>query len=230
MVSNIRSVGGFLSFHTSSFDELNKYLIKGYPYEGDLLDVADVGLLLLPQPLNSKKFKTVGNLNDNFLIVNQRASGSILYVPDSIEKSSRPEILYALANTKSFWRQKVYLEKNNDGSDLSLEPTRRDLIVTPTGGFQRPVGSRASYWQNFPGKGFVTFNESCVPGWHAWVDGKSEPILRAYGLFMAVPLSRGGLHQVDFRYEPTAFRLGAFISLLSLGLLGFCGIYRRQRR
>jgi hypothetical protein len=226
MVSHVRSAGAYLTFSTSSFNELNKYLLKGYPYEGDLLDIADVGLLLLPQSLNSQKFKTVGKLDDNFLIVNQRASGSMLYVPDSIEKSSRPEILYALANPKSLWRQKVYLEKNEPGLNLSLEPARRNLTLIPAEGFQRPAGSRASFSQNFPAKGFVTFNESCVPGWHAWVDGKPEPIMRAYGLFMAVALPESGLHQVDFRYEPTSFRLGAFISLLSLGLLGFCGMNR----
>jgi len=230
MVSNIRSASAYLTFTTSSYNELIKYLLKGFPYEGDLLDIADVGLLLLPQSLNSQKFKTVGKLNDNFLIVNQQAPGPMLYVPDSIEKSNRPEILYALALPKSLWRQKVYLEKNKDGSDLALEPARRDLIFTPTEGIEKPIGSRASFSQNFPAKGFVTFNESCVPGWRAWVDGKPEPILRAYGLFMAVPLSEGGRHQVDFRYEPASFRLGAFISLLSLGLLGFCGINRRHRR
>jgi len=230
MVSDTRAAGAYLNFTTSSFNELTKYLLKGYPYEGDLLDVADVGLLLLPQSLNSKKFRTVGKLNDNFLIVNHQASGSMLYVPGCIEKSSRPEILYALANPKSLWRQKVYLEKNESGSDISLEPARRDLTFTSTKGFQRPVGSRASFSQNFPAKGFVTFNESCVPGWHAWVDRKPEPILRAYGLFMAVPLAESGLHQIDFRYEPTSFRLGAFISLLSLGLLGFCGMNLLRRR
>ena len=230
MVSNIRSAGAYLNFTTSSFNELTKYLLKGFPYEGDLLDIADAGLLLLPQSLNSTKFKTIGKLNDNFLIVNQQAPGPMFYVPASIEKLNRPDVLYTLALPKSLWRQNVYLEKNKDGSDLALEPARRDLIFTPATDFQRPAGSRTSFSQNFPGKGFVAFNESCVPGWRAWVDGKPEPILRAYGLFMAVPLSEGGHHQVDFRYEPTAFRLGAFISLLSLGLLGFWGIARGPTR
>jgi len=228
MVSNIRSAGAYLNFTTSSFNELTKYLLKGFPYKGDLLDIADVGLLLLPQSLNSKKFKTVGKLNDNFLILNQQASGSMLYIPGSIEKSSRPEVLYSLTLPKSLWRQKVYLERNGDKSDLALEPARRDLILTGAERFQKPIGSRASFSRNFPAKGFVTFNESCAPGWRAWVDGKPEPILRAYGLFMAVPLSEGGPHQVDFRYEPTSFRLGAFISLLSFGWLVFGGLSRRR--
>ncbi len=226
MVSNIRSAGAYLNFTTSSFNELTKYLLRGFPYEGDLLDIADVGLLLLPQVLNSHKFKTIGKLNDNFLIINQQASGSMLYIPDSIEKSNRPEVLYALTLPKSLWRQKVYLEKNSDKSNLALLPAQRDLIFTPAMGFQKPIGSRASFSQNFPAKGFVTFSESCVPGWHAWVDGKPEPILRAYGLFMAVPVAEKGFHQVDFRYEPTSFRLGAFISLLSLAWLVFLWLFR----
>ena len=64
----------------------------------------------------------------------------------------------------------------------------------------------------------MVFDESYAPGWHAWVDGKPRPILRAYGLFMAVAAGPG-LHRVDFHYEPATFRLGLFLSLSALAAL-----------
>jgi uncharacterized membrane protein YfhO len=49
------------------------------------------------------------------------------------------------------------------------------------------------------------------------MDGKPEPILRAYGFFMTVAVKGGGSHEVDFRYEPVSFRLGLFVSLVVFG-------------
>jgi hypothetical protein len=38
---------------------------------------------------------------------------------------------------------------------------------------------------------------------------------------MAVVVDQSGLHQVDLRYEPAAFRLGLFLSLFFVTFLGF---------
>src|SRR5207237_182263 len=65
-------------------------------------------------------------------------------------------------------------------------------------------------------KGFLVFDESFAPGWHAWVDGDPKPIFRANGLWMAVPFPETGIHQVLFRYEPVSFRLGLFLTLVTL--------------
>ncbi len=64
----------------------------------------------------------------------------------------------------------------------------------------------------------MIFDEDWIPGWRAWVDGNPVPILRAYGLFMAVQAMPGS-RQVDFRYEPAAFRLGLFLTFLATAFL-----------
>jgi hypothetical protein len=79
--------------------------------------------------------------------------------------------------------------------------------------------SRRSFNGKFPQSGFLAFNESYTPGWHAWLDGAPVPLLRAYGLFMAVAVPEG-THQVEFRYEPASFRPGLFLSLLALAFTG----------
>jgi uncharacterized membrane protein YfhO len=56
-------------------------------------------------------------------------------------------------------------------------------------------------------------------------------ILRANHFYRAVRLP-GGKHQVEFRYEPRSFKMGAMISLatLSLMILISISVFIRQRK
>lgn len=223
MVWGFRSASAYLSLYTENSKNLYQYGARGFPYTGDLFDVAGVRLFLLPQILPSPKYKIMGKWKDDFLMLNPHASENLRWVGTSVDLHDAPSILNILAQPHSGWRQKVYLEKNSTGVYCALDPARRSISAVPEN-TRRPNNNRACLNADFRGPGYVVFNDSYAPGWHAWVDGKPQPILRAYGLFMTVPLSVGGRHQVDFRYEPTSFRFGAFISLLSLGLLGFWGM------
>jgi hypothetical protein len=216
----ISSVDFYLSIWIKNTHNLLLYCNKGFPYRGDLLDVAGVRLIMLPQKLSPAKYKTIGRWKDDFLMLNPNACENLRWVGQSIDFPDAPSILNVLAQPHSGWRQRVYLEKNSAGVYCALDPTRRSIPVAAEND-QRSNNNRACLNWDFSRPGYVVFNDSYAPGWHAWVDGKPESIYRADGLFMAVPLSQGGRHQVDFRYEPNSFRLGVFISLLSLGLLGF---------
>ena len=73
--------------------------------------------------------------------------------------------------------------------------------------------------------GYVVLLDTCYPGWRAWVDGTSVEIERANYLFKAVKIP-AGRHEVLLRYEPTSFRVGAFLSLMVtffvFALFGWC--------
>lgn len=69
-----------------------------------------------------------------------------------------------------------------------------------------------------PRSGFLVVGDPWYPGWHARVDGEPAPILRAYLALRAVPLTAGE-HTVRLNYQPSSFRLGLALSLLSL-----CGL------
>jgi uncharacterized membrane protein YfhO len=66
--------------------------------------------------------------------------------------------------------------------------------------------------------GYLVLGESWAPGWQAWVDGRPAPVLRANYVHRAVALS-AGRHQVEFRYLPSAFRLGLYISVSAIAVL-----------
>ncbi len=59
--------------------------------------------------------------------------------------------------------------------------------------------------------------DTYFPGWHAEVDARETPILRANYLFRAVAVP-AGVHSVVFTYRPLSVRIG-----LGLGALGLAG-------
>ncbi|MGH9162892.1 MAG: YfhO family protein, partial [Vicinamibacteraceae bacterium] len=68
-------------------------------------------------------------------------------------------------------------------------------------------------------------------GWSATVDGDEAPLFRADVAFRAVPVP-AGKHIVRFRYTPRAFRLGAWLSVLTAAALAGVAVssLRLQRR
>jgi len=69
-----------------------------------------------------------------------------------------------------------------------------------------------------PVPAYLVLTDSLYPGWHAAVDTRPAPIRLTDQAFRGVPL-RAGRHLVQFRYDPAAFRVGLFISLLSVSAL-----------
>ncbi len=66
------------------------------------------------------------------------------------------------------------------------------------------------------------------PGWQAWVDGKSTPIVQTNYVQRGVPVP-AGKHIVRFEFHPFSFRLGSGITILSL-LGASCWLIQRPRR
>jgi hypothetical protein len=65
--------------------------------------------------------------------------------------------------------------------------------------------------------------DNYYPQWHATVDGQPVQIVRANYTFRALPVP-AGQHDVVFRYAADNLRMPAFVSALTLALLGLLGI------
>ncbi|HOV80010.1 MAG TPA: YfhO family protein, partial [Bacillota bacterium] len=63
--------------------------------------------------------------------------------------------------------------------------------------------------------GILVLNDTFYPGWKVYVNGRETALLNVNYLFRGVPLKEGD-HLVEFRYEPSTFRLGLLISAVSL--------------
>lgn len=71
--------------------------------------------------------------------------------------------------------------------------------------------------------GLLFLSDNYYPGWKAFVNGQEKKIYRANYSFRAVVVPQG-IHEVEFVYSPSFFKLGlrlSFLSLLALLLFGF---------
>lgn len=68
---------------------------------------------------------------------------------------------------------------------------------------------------SLPHNGWVVLADTYYPGWNVYVDGQPAKLLHVDYTFRAVTVP-AGFHQVEFRYEPSSFRIGLLITIISL--------------
>ena len=77
--------------------------------------------------------------------------------------------------------------------------------------------------------GEVVIADTCYPGWQAFVDGVPAQIRLHEPSFRSVSVSETS-RTVDMIYAPSSFSVGAFIALLSAGVVAGCLTWGRGRR
>ena len=68
------------------------------------------------------------------------------------------------------------------------------------------------------GPALLVLADSYYPGWKVFVDGQEQKIVRANHFFRAVELTPG-VHKVRFEYAPWSFKLGLWISSITLSIV-----------
>lgn len=76
--------------------------------------------------------------------------------------------------------------------------------------------------------GYLLLNDSYDPGWKVSVDGRAARVFRANYLFRAVPLTPGA-HELDFVFQPRAFRVGLTATLATISTLFVAWLVHRYR-
>ena len=140
----------------------------------------------------------------------------------SVEKDS-VKILQRLSATEFDPLSEVVLD-----SDVSLVPS---ALSSARVDIQRYENSTVTIATATNGESILVLADSFYPGWKAYIDGTETAILRANHFYRAVRLP-SGVHQVEFRYEPRSFMIGAMISLATLVVMILISIrvFVRQRK
>jgi uncharacterized membrane protein YfhO len=76
--------------------------------------------------------------------------------------------------------------------------------------------------------GYLVLSEVWDRGWGATVDGEPADVLVANGIFRAIQLAPGA-HRVEFVYAPRGYRVGRWISGLSLPIVFVALVWPRRR-
>jgi hypothetical protein len=66
--------------------------------------------------------------------------------------------------------------------------------------------------------GYLVLSEVNYPGWVAYVNGRKRQLLTGNYIFRVLPLPRGN-HDIVIRFEPRSFRVGIFISAVTVFFL-----------
>ena len=103
------------------------------------------------------------------------------------------------------WQARARLERENSAAVQIAEEGPDQVALT----FTSAVPDR------------LVLADTQAAGWQAAVDGRPAPIDTYAGCLRAVSVPQPGFHRVVFTYAPTPFRLGLYLSLLTLA--GLCG-------
>ena len=111
-------------------------------------------------------------------------------------------LLYLSRNTR--WQPRAHLEQSALPVHLA-DNGPEEVVLT----FQTAAPDR------------LILEDTQATSWQAAVDGQHVPIETYQGCLRVVNVPQPGLHRVVFTYAPTPFRLGLYLSLLTLaGLIG----------
>lgn len=186
--------------------------------------------------LDLKKFGVMNMLNTKYIVYGEEANNvipnpnanGVAWFVKNIETVNSP--------TEELKRVKVVDTKNTavvDGSKFKIQPSGFDSLATIfLLDFKPPY---LKYQSESAVNGLVVFSEIYYPkGWHAFIDGKEVPVLRANYVLRALEIPQGK-HTIEFKFEPKPYVVGNKITFASswvvmLVMLGCVGMTLRGQK
>ena len=74
--------------------------------------------------------------------------------------------------------------------------------------------------------GFLVLTDQYYPGWKAFVDEKETEIYPTDYIFRSIYLDKGN-QKVRFIYDPTSYKIGKYISLVTLLIMA--GLFMKRK-
>jgi hypothetical protein len=178
--------------------------------EAALVDAAAIRFVISPMPLDFEGLRLLKKYPKHPL----RELNAYLY--ENREALPRAYLAYRTLHTKQKAELAGLLSNGFDARHTTVVesespplegPSRIEPVETTR---ERPEALRFAVAPDRPA--MLVVANAWYPGWRAWVDGVEAPVLRVNGLFRGVALAAGA-RQVEMRFEPWSFRVGAFVSL-----------------
>jgi hypothetical protein len=166
------------------------------------------------------RFRFVDSYGDTDVYENLRAFPAAYLVPAyGIEVISEDERQLERMKDPGFEaRWQVVLP----GLPKDFVPPSSSLPVITTPSIQWTARDMNSFEMdvNASGSSVLVVSQTYYPGWKAYVDDETVPIIRANYAFPSILVSSGP-HHVRFSFEPWTFKLGLALTALTLVILGF---------
>ena len=187
--------------------------------DSKLLDMLNVKYILT-RPMGTDELASRDAIDDSIELVydgdmkiyqNKDALPRVFPVSEFVVLRTKEEILAALASEHFEPSRTVILEEEPQmGFPSDGPPSERSRADILEYGPNR-VLAEAEMSEN----GFLVLADVYYNGWRAFVDGEVSHIYKANYALRAVQLTQGR-HTVEFLFEPLSFKVGAYVSGLSL--------------
>jgi len=194
--------------------------IRGRPLASirDLLDMLNVKYVLSEKPIEIPGFDLVHEgREESRLYQNRNWLPRAFLVKDFQVLEGEEKFARAFHEHGYNLRETVLLEEIPD-SFLPLKKQPPVPTLSPAVKIVKYENNSMVLTVDTPEAALFFMSEAYYPGWHAYVDGREEEILRANYVFRAIPVGPGS-HRIEVVYQPLSFKIGLAVSLLTILLL-----------
>lgn len=142
----------------------------------------------------------------------------VLYVPEKIVILDSFDTLYKNPYGKQL--DKInYLE-----TDIGLTTINQDVQISSINFTSNQITANVIA----EGDTFVNFSQCYYPGWEAYVDGEKTEVYMVNGLIQGIQVPAGE-HEIQFKYDPTSFKIGSAITASTLIIIVLYFIRDRRK-
>ena len=174
-----------------------------------------------PHDWDRNRFRVVYS-NELVIYENRSVLPRAFVVPRAEVVTSGDETLKRLLDAAYNPREIVFLEEAVNRRDLPKYPE------SPTSVSIQKYEPEYASFKVAGGGGFLVLSDTYHSGWKVRVDGQPARLYRANYFMRAVPVPAGD-HLIEFEYRPLSFRLGVWITFLSL-MVGVAFIIGTRKR
>ncbi|MGI6240841.1 MAG: hypothetical protein ACOYJW_02735 [Candidatus Omnitrophota bacterium] len=172
----------------------------------NLLSFLDVDMVLSSRWLQHESLQLVATDDRKrwFLYKNTQSHARAYFVTDCEFTGNWAAIKNKLMAPGFDPAKKIFFEENEK---TKIQTGLRPTTAVPISRLERLKHTAdLEQWRlKTTGPGFFVLSNMMYPGWEATINGKSVPVLKAFGLFQAVYISEPGEYEVEFHFRPFVF-------------------------
>lgn len=192
-----KSIGGYHPAKIGIYDDLASYQLSGQPN---------------PEVLNMLNAKYIiqrsADGKSNIALPNPDALGNAWFVKQVRFVTSPVEEMKALSTFKA---------KDTAVIDQQYQPQLKGIVPSDSNATIRQTqfdNEAIQYSSTTNQPHLAVFSEIYYKDWHAYIDGKEAPVIKANYVLRALVIPAGN-HTIDFKFEPTVYRISYKITLIS---------------
>ncbi len=230
-LNHIQSLTGFAALYLRNYRDF-LWLSGGHldtPYESffSFNNINNLNILrllntkyIISQKSLSESNKDLQKIGKNVYEVKETFPRAYV-VPNALVIKDKNKFLETI-NDKSFdFRENVILEKYPDNPIRNSSSYKSVQLI-------KYQPNEIKLKANLDNPGFLVLSEVWYPGWKAYVNGKQTEIYKADYILRSIYLNNG-LNNITFLYDPLSYKIGKFISLISLTII-FTFMYSHYKK